>query len=172
MTIGLDLPKRILEAQIEARKPENLKSEDVGGMLIENSKDPEKPRKEKLEPRADGTMCLNNRSWLPRYDTVMSDLEDSTVTYTAVSSPFEDGSDIGSPRVDGPPIMPEDPYAYIMVAYQSTSHRRMNTFRPREQPLPAAASPTTDPPGYVPESDPEDVMRSPEIIQLITLREG
>ncbi|GJT04621.1 putative reverse transcriptase domain-containing protein [Tanacetum coccineum] len=34
MTIGLDLPKRILEAQIEARKPENLKSEDVGGPLI------------------------------------------------------------------------------------------------------------------------------------------
>ncbi|GJQ98470.1 putative reverse transcriptase domain-containing protein [Tanacetum coccineum] len=67
MTIGLDLPKRILEAQIEARKPKNLKSEDVGGMLIENSKDPEKPRKEKLEPRANGTLCLNNRSWLPRY---------------------------------------------------------------------------------------------------------
>ncbi|GJR01588.1 putative reverse transcriptase domain-containing protein [Tanacetum coccineum] len=51
----------ILEAQTEARKPENLKSEDVGGMLIENSKDPEKPRKEKLEPRADGTLCFNNR---------------------------------------------------------------------------------------------------------------
>ncbi|GJR89934.1 putative reverse transcriptase domain-containing protein [Tanacetum coccineum] len=67
MTIGLDLPMHILEAQIEARKPENLKSEDVGGMLIENSKDLEKPRKEKLEPRADGTLCLNNRSWLPRY---------------------------------------------------------------------------------------------------------
>nr|GFC19394.1 putative reverse transcriptase domain-containing protein [Tanacetum cinerariifolium] len=48
-------------------KPENLKSEDVGGMLIENSKDPEKPRKEKLEPRADETLCLNNRSWLPCY---------------------------------------------------------------------------------------------------------
>ncbi|GJZ47032.1 putative reverse transcriptase domain-containing protein [Tanacetum coccineum] len=32
MPIGLDLPKLILEAQIEARKPENLKSEDVGGM--------------------------------------------------------------------------------------------------------------------------------------------
>ncbi|GJQ90072.1 putative reverse transcriptase domain-containing protein [Tanacetum coccineum] len=37
------------------------------GMLIENSKDPEKPRKEKLEPHADGTLCLNNRSWLPCY---------------------------------------------------------------------------------------------------------
>nr|GFD18614.1 putative reverse transcriptase domain-containing protein [Tanacetum cinerariifolium] len=43
------------------------KSEDVGGMLIENSKDPEKPMKEKLEPRVDGTLCLNNRSWLPCY---------------------------------------------------------------------------------------------------------
>ncbi|GKF95079.1 hypothetical protein Tco_0287814, partial [Tanacetum coccineum] len=29
---------------------ENLKNEDVGGMLVENSKDPEKFRKEKLEP--------------------------------------------------------------------------------------------------------------------------
>ncbi|GJV12058.1 putative reverse transcriptase domain-containing protein [Tanacetum coccineum] len=67
MTIGLDLPKQILNAQTEARKPENIKNEDVGGMLIENSKDPEKLRTEKLEPRADGTLCLNGRSWLPCY---------------------------------------------------------------------------------------------------------
>nr|GEX05801.1 hypothetical protein [Tanacetum cinerariifolium] len=67
MTIGLDLPKKILRAQTEARKPENLKSEDVGGMLIENSKDPEKPKKEKLEPRADETLCLNKKSWLSCY---------------------------------------------------------------------------------------------------------
>ncbi|GJR77392.1 putative reverse transcriptase domain-containing protein [Tanacetum coccineum] len=33
MTISLDLPKQILNAQTEARKPENIKSEDVGGML-------------------------------------------------------------------------------------------------------------------------------------------
>ncbi|GKA38060.1 reverse transcriptase domain-containing protein [Tanacetum coccineum] len=43
-------------------------------------------------------------------DFVMSDSEDSTVTYTEVSSPFEDLSDIGSPGVDGLPMMPEDPY--------------------------------------------------------------
>nr|GEU58452.1 putative reverse transcriptase domain-containing protein [Tanacetum cinerariifolium] len=54
-------------AQAEAMKPENLKSEDVGGMLIENLKDPEKPRKEKLEPRVDETLRLNNRSWFPCY---------------------------------------------------------------------------------------------------------
>ncbi|GKB89468.1 putative reverse transcriptase domain-containing protein [Tanacetum coccineum] len=33
MTIGLDLPKQILNAQTEAQKPENLKNEDVGGMI-------------------------------------------------------------------------------------------------------------------------------------------
>nr|GEV48495.1 putative reverse transcriptase domain-containing protein [Tanacetum cinerariifolium] len=53
MTIGLDLPKRILEAQIEALKPENLKSKDVGGMIRKDIP------KEKLESRADGTFkCL------------------------------------------------------------------------------------------------------------------
>nr|GFC10970.1 putative reverse transcriptase domain-containing protein [Tanacetum cinerariifolium] len=31
MTIGLHLPKQILGAQTEAKKPENLKKEDVGG---------------------------------------------------------------------------------------------------------------------------------------------
>ncbi|GJV78049.1 hypothetical protein Tco_1509633 [Tanacetum coccineum] len=55
MTIGLDLPKQILNAQTEARKPENIKNEDVGGMLVENAKNPEAIRTEKLEPRADGT---------------------------------------------------------------------------------------------------------------------
>ncbi|GKC64494.1 putative reverse transcriptase domain-containing protein [Tanacetum coccineum] len=67
MTISLDLPKQILNAQTEARKPENIRNEDVGGMLVENAKNPEAIRTEKLEPRADGTLCLNGRSWLPCY---------------------------------------------------------------------------------------------------------
>nr|GEZ83690.1 reverse transcriptase domain-containing protein [Tanacetum cinerariifolium] len=61
MNIGLELPKQILNAQTEAQKPENIKNEDVGGMLVENSKDPKKLRTEKLEPSADGTQCLNGR---------------------------------------------------------------------------------------------------------------
>ncbi|GJX99418.1 putative reverse transcriptase domain-containing protein [Tanacetum coccineum] len=61
MTIGLNLPKQILEAQPEALKPENLTAEDVGGMLRQDL------TKERLKPRADGTLCLNNRSWLPCY---------------------------------------------------------------------------------------------------------
>nr|GEW60297.1 putative reverse transcriptase domain-containing protein [Tanacetum cinerariifolium] len=67
MTIGLDLPRQILNAQTKVRKSENIKKEDVRGMLVENSRDPEKVRTEKLEPRADGTLCLNGRSWLPCY---------------------------------------------------------------------------------------------------------
>ncbi|GJQ90202.1 putative reverse transcriptase domain-containing protein [Tanacetum coccineum] len=56
---GLDLPKKILEAQTEALRPENLSAKDVGGMLRKDLP------KEKLEPLADGTLCLNNRSWVP-----------------------------------------------------------------------------------------------------------
>nr|GEV90757.1 putative reverse transcriptase domain-containing protein [Tanacetum cinerariifolium] len=52
MTIGLGLPKQILNAQTEARKPENIKNE---------------LRTEKLEPCTNGTLCLNGRSWLPCY---------------------------------------------------------------------------------------------------------
>ncbi|GJW70078.1 hypothetical protein Tco_0126995 [Tanacetum coccineum] len=63
----LELLSEILNAQTEARKPKNIKSEDVGGMLIENTKFPEAIREQKLEPRADGTLCLNGRSWLPCY---------------------------------------------------------------------------------------------------------
>ncbi|GJV56371.1 putative reverse transcriptase domain-containing protein [Tanacetum coccineum] len=56
--------------QTEARKPENIKNEDVGGMLIENAKFPEALRTEKLEPRTDGTLCLNGRSSEKMYQDV------------------------------------------------------------------------------------------------------
>ncbi|GKB57742.1 hypothetical protein Tco_0913928 [Tanacetum coccineum] len=116
----------------------------------------------------------------------MSDSEDSTVTYTAVSSLFEGLSDIGSPRVNGLPMMPEDPYAYVVAAFQAPPSPDYvpgpeepeqappvlefipepvyPEFMPpeddvllaEEQPLPAAVSPIADSPGYIPESDPED----------------
>nr|GFD23288.1 hypothetical protein [Tanacetum cinerariifolium] len=49
----------------------------------------------------------------------MSDSEDSTVTYTTVSSPYEGRSGDVSPGVDGPSVMPEDPYAYVVAAFQA-----------------------------------------------------
>ncbi|GJS50548.1 putative reverse transcriptase domain-containing protein [Tanacetum coccineum] len=50
MTLGLNLPKKIMNAQSEARKEENFMTEDLQGMI------------NKLEPRADGMLCLNNRN--------------------------------------------------------------------------------------------------------------
>ncbi|GKC30600.1 retrotransposon protein, putative, ty1-copia subclass [Tanacetum coccineum] len=100
-------------------------------------------------------------------DTVMSDSEDSTVTYTTVSSSFVDLPDIGSSGVDGPHVMPEDPYAYVVAAFQappSPDYLPVSEYPPssdlfkaaEEQPLPDAVSPTVDSPGYVPESNPRE----------------
>ncbi|GJW51197.1 putative reverse transcriptase domain-containing protein [Tanacetum coccineum] len=65
MTISLDLPKQILKAQTEARKPERNKNIRKEGVVIKN--EDKAIRTEKLEPRTDGTLCLNGRSWLPCY---------------------------------------------------------------------------------------------------------
>ncbi|GJV48559.1 putative reverse transcriptase domain-containing protein [Tanacetum coccineum] len=62
----MDLPKRILEAQIEAQKPENLVNEDLGSIIRRDIP------KERLEPRVDGTLCLHGRSWLPCYGDLRS----------------------------------------------------------------------------------------------------
>ncbi|GJS32349.1 putative reverse transcriptase domain-containing protein [Tanacetum coccineum] len=83
MTISLDLPKQILNAQTEAQKPKNIKSEDVGGMLIENAKFPEAIREQKLEPRADETLCLNGRSWLPCYGDLRTVIMHEPTTRTS-----------------------------------------------------------------------------------------
>ncbi|GJX68237.1 putative reverse transcriptase domain-containing protein [Tanacetum coccineum] len=53
MTISLNLPVRILNAQVKARKEGNYGTEDLHGMI------------KNLEPRVDGTLCLKNRSWIP-----------------------------------------------------------------------------------------------------------
>ncbi|GJT18505.1 putative reverse transcriptase domain-containing protein [Tanacetum coccineum] len=56
MIISLDLPKQILSAQSEARKEENFINEDLHGMI------------NKLEPHTDGTLSLNNQSWIPCFE--------------------------------------------------------------------------------------------------------
>ncbi|GJQ92802.1 hypothetical protein Tco_0003941 [Tanacetum coccineum] len=106
----------------------------------------------------------------------MSDSEDSMVTYTEVSSPFEDLSDIGSPGVmiygyDRLPMHPpspdyvpglEHPRSPIYVpyvpelVYPEFMPPEDDVLPAEEQPLPAAVSPTADSSGYITESDPEE----------------
>ncbi|GKD24307.1 putative reverse transcriptase domain-containing protein [Tanacetum coccineum] len=103
-----------------------------------------------------------------------------------VSSPIEGLSDIGSSRVNGPPMMLEDPYAYMVAAFQASPSpdyvpsleeleqaQPLPEFVPKlvypefmpleddvlpaeEHPLPGVASPTADSPGYISESDPKE----------------
>nr|GEW07590.1 hypothetical protein [Tanacetum cinerariifolium] len=95
-------------------------------------------------------------------------------------------SDIGSSGVEGPPMMPEDPYAYVLAGFQAPPSPDYVPgpkepkqappllefvleliylkFMPledeilpaEEQPLPAADLHTVDSLGYIPESDPEE----------------
>ncbi|GJY27224.1 hypothetical protein Tco_0401950, partial [Tanacetum coccineum] len=120
---------------------------------------------------------------------IMSDSEESTVTYTAVPSLYEDSSNMGSPGVEGPPMMPQDPHAYVVAIFQASPSLDYvpgpekpeqappspvylpyvpepvypeyippedDVLPAEEQPLPVAASPTTESRGYIPESDPEE----------------
>nr|GEZ40390.1 hypothetical protein [Tanacetum cinerariifolium] len=104
----------------------------------------------------------------PSLHTIMSDSEDSTVTYTTASSPYEGRSGDISLGVDGPPVMPEDPYAYVVAAFQALpppdyvpGPEELEQEPPSpvyipyvpEPPLPVAATPTIDSTGYISESD-------------------
>ncbi|GKB87247.1 hypothetical protein Tco_0959519, partial [Tanacetum coccineum] len=112
----------------------------------------------------------------------MSDSDESGVTHTEISSPYEDLSDIGSPRADDhefpePPYMLEDPYAeaalqappspdYVPGPEEPEQAPPSPDYVPgpehdddeivaEDQPYAEDASPIAQSPDYVPESDPE-----------------
>nr|GFD45348.1 hypothetical protein [Tanacetum cinerariifolium] len=80
------------------------------------------------------------------------------VTYTTVSSSYEGRSGDVSSGVDGPPAPPSPVYIpYVPEpVYPEYIPPEDDVFLAEEQPLPAAASPTPESPGYIPESDPEE----------------
>ncbi|GJV19864.1 reverse transcriptase domain-containing protein [Tanacetum coccineum] len=90
----------------EAQKPENLKNEDVGGMIRKDIP------KEKLEPRTNGTLCLNGRSWLPGY----GDLRTVIMHDDDEASNHEDASDTGAA-----------PKQQHMVIQNGNSKKRIST---------------------------------------------
>ncbi|GJW95576.1 hypothetical protein Tco_0175248 [Tanacetum coccineum] len=81
----------------------------------------------------------------------MSDFEDSTITYTeAPPSPdYVPGPEEPEQAPPLPDFVPEPVYSEFMPPEDEV-------FPVEKQPLPAAASPTADSPGYVPESDSEE----------------
>ncbi|GJT53536.1 hypothetical protein Tco_0988590 [Tanacetum coccineum] len=110
----------------------------------------------------------------------MSDSDESGVTHTEVSSPFEDLSDIGSPRADDHeflelPYMPEDPYLeaalqappspdYVPGPEEPEQAPPSPDYVPgpehaeivaEDQPYAEDASPTAQSHDYVPDTDPK-----------------
>ncbi|GJS09737.1 putative reverse transcriptase domain-containing protein [Tanacetum coccineum] len=58
MSIHTNLPTKILSSQAEAMKEENVKEENLCGMDKE------------FATRPDGTLCIRNKSWLPRLENL------------------------------------------------------------------------------------------------------
>ncbi|GJW80019.1 hypothetical protein Tco_0143994 [Tanacetum coccineum] len=108
----------------------------------------------------------------------MSDSDESGITHTEVSSPFEDLSDIGSPRADDHEFLePEDPYVeaalqappspdYVPGPEEPEQAPPSPDYVPgpehdddeivaEDQPYAEDASPIAQSPDYVPETDPE-----------------
>ncbi|GJT00770.1 hypothetical protein Tco_0821939 [Tanacetum coccineum] len=106
----------------------------------------------------------------------MSDSDESGITYTEVSSPFKDLSDIGSPRADDHEYlelsgMPEDPYVEAALQAPPSPDYVPSPEEPEQAPpspdyvpgpehaddeiVAEDASPTAQSPDYVPESEPE-----------------
>nr|GFA87494.1 hypothetical protein [Tanacetum cinerariifolium] len=101
----------------------------------------------------------------------MSDSDESGVTYTDISSPFEELSDIGSPRANDHenlelPEMREDPYVEVSLQappspnYVPGPEHADDEIVTEDQPYAEDALPAAQSPEYVPESDlkahPED----------------
>ncbi|GJW36285.1 hypothetical protein Tco_0059205 [Tanacetum coccineum] len=66
--LALDIPNKFELLRLKHENQRTSRTKMLEGMLVEDAKNPVGDFKtEKLEPRTDGTLCLNGRSWLPRY---------------------------------------------------------------------------------------------------------
>ncbi|GJX58404.1 hypothetical protein Tco_0289794 [Tanacetum coccineum] len=87
----------------------------------------------------------------------MSDSDESGVTHTEISSPFEDLSDIGSPGVIGPeheglPWMLDDPYVQVTLQAPPSPDYIPGSEEPHSPPLPDFV-PELVYPEYIPQED-------------------
>ncbi|GKC51927.1 hypothetical protein Tco_1074672, partial [Tanacetum coccineum] len=146
---------RVRKDEDEEMKDAEVEGSDKGDEEITDAAKEEAEKTSAVKDDTNKTKLPASSLSLSFSDFVMSDSEDSTVTYTEVSSLFEDLSDIGSSGVivhgyDGLTIMPEDPYAYVEAALQASPS-------PDYVPGPEELEQAPPPPDlYIVESDPEE----------------
>ncbi|GJW46400.1 hypothetical protein Tco_0078046 [Tanacetum coccineum] len=150
------MPQRTKELDLVS----SLEKDKFEAFFVENLNVRKKGFKHVLEKRKGYyKACMNLGHF------VMSDSEQSTVTYTSISSDYEEPSDVGSPRVmvygyDGLPMHPQSPdYVPEPENPSSLDYVPGPEYPPSpmyEQPLSAIVSPTAGLLGYITESDPND----------------
>ncbi|GKE01688.1 hypothetical protein Tco_1389671, partial [Tanacetum coccineum] len=93
---------------------------------------------------------------------VMSDSEDSTVTYTEAPPSLD-----YVPGPEYPPLLVHVPYVPEPV-YPEFMPLEDDVLPAEDQPLPADVSPTADSPGYITESDPKEDPKEEEFLAIST----
>ncbi|GJT21880.1 hypothetical protein Tco_0891817 [Tanacetum coccineum] len=106
-----------------------------------------------MHNREHGRMILES----VEHDKVISDSDESGVTHTEISSPFEDLSDIGSPGVVGPeheglPWMLDDSYVHVALQAPPSPDYIPGPEEPQSPPLPDFI-PEPVYPEYMPQED-------------------
>ncbi|GJU16940.1 putative reverse transcriptase domain-containing protein [Tanacetum coccineum] len=139
----LNLPVRILNAQVKTRKEENYGIEDLCGMI------------KNLEPRADRTLCLKNRSWIPCFGDLRAlimhesqkfvsqfwqSLQEAFGTQLDMSRAYHletDGQKVRDAQLTGPEIIRETTERIIQIKYhlQALCDRQKNYANKRRKPL-------------------------------------
>nr|GFB45359.1 hypothetical protein [Tanacetum cinerariifolium] len=107
----------------EREPPLRVQEGNVGGMLVENSRDPKKVRTEKLEPRANGTLCLNG--WVNHSPLVESSYNNSYHA-SIKAAPFEAlygrkcrspvcWTEVGEAQILGPELIQETTEEIVQI---------------------------------------------------------
>ncbi|GJV12980.1 putative reverse transcriptase domain-containing protein [Tanacetum coccineum] len=126
MTISLDLPKKILSAQSEARKDKNFINEDLHGMI------------NKLEPRTDETLCTRldmSTAYHPETDgqskRTIQTLEDM------LRACVLDFGKVGDSQLTGPEIIHETTEKIVQIKsrIQAARDRQKSCADVRRKPL-------------------------------------
>nr|GEY48466.1 putative reverse transcriptase domain-containing protein [Tanacetum cinerariifolium] len=132
MTIHLNLPSQILEAQTEVLKEENMQAENLRGM------------EKAFEIRTDGTRCIKNRSWLSLFEFSYNNSYHASIK----AAPFEAlcgrkcrspvcWAEVGDTQLTGPEIIHETTEKIMQIRQhlQAVRDRQRSYANVRRKPL-------------------------------------
>nr|GEV15850.1 hypothetical protein [Tanacetum cinerariifolium] len=142
MTIGLDLPKRILNAQAEARKEENYGTEDLCGDLRALIMHKSHKSKYSINPRSDKMyQDLKKLYWWPNMKAKIPTYVSKYLACAKVKAEYQKPSgllaEVGDAQLNGPEIIHETTEKIIQIKkhIQAVRDRQKSYADKRRKPL-------------------------------------